>query len=270
MRFGAPIFDKYENAEQWAEIHRKYGYNAAYCPIDSKDRLNLKDEYINVCEKYDILIAEVGAWNNPMSFDEADRKKALENCQDKLYIADEMGAKCCVNIAGNLGEKWDGHSAKNLTKDGFDAVVETTRKIIDAVNPKRTYYTLEMMPWMYPYDENTYIDLIKAIDRKHFAVHLDIVNTINSPQRYYSIPSIIKSCFAKLGGYIKSIHVKDIIMTQDMTTHLNEIMVGRGNFDYKCLIDEVKKLDKRIPLLLEHLSTKEEYLEAGDYLKKFF
>ena len=270
MRFGAPIFDKYENAEEWATVHKKYGYNAAYCPINDKEQLHLKDEYIRACEKYDIIIAEVGAWSNPMSLDADNKKAAIEHCQNRLYVADEMGANCCVNIAGNLGESWDGHSAKNLTETAFDAIVETTREIIDAVKPKRTYYTLEMMPWMYPYDDDTYIALIKAIDREHFAVHLDIANTINSPLRYYSIPKIIKDCFAKLGGYLKSIHVKDITMTQGMTTHINEIILGKGNFDYATLIGEVKKLNADIPLMLEHLATKEEYLEAGNHLQKFF
>jgi sugar phosphate isomerase/epimerase len=269
MRFGAPIFDKYENAEEWASAHKKYGYNAAYCPIGA-DRLDLKDEYISAAEKHDIIIAEVGAWSNPVSLNSGDRKKAVEHCKTQLNLADEIGANCCVNIAGNLGDPWDGHSPDNFTQKAFDLIVETTRDIIDSVNPKRTFYTIEMMPWMYPYDEESYLDLIRAIDRRQFAVHLDVVNTINSPVKYYNTPGIIKSCFAKLGGYIKSIHVKDIIMSQTMTTHLDEIIVGKGNFCHKTLIEEVSKYDKNIPMMLEHLSTKEEYIEAGEYIKKLF
>ena len=269
MRFGAPVFDECKNAEEWASAHKKYGYNAAYCPI-GRDRLDLKDEYIKAAEKYDILIAEVGAWSNPMALNPDERKKALEHCKNQLYLADEIGANCCVNIAGNLGERWDGHSEENFTKKAFDLIVETTRDIIDSVKPKRTYYTLEMMPWMYPYDEESYLELIKAIDRKHFAAHLDTVNIINSPLKYYNTPNVIKNCFAKLGGYIKSIHVKDIIMAQDMTTHLSEIIAGKGNFSHKVLVEEVKRLDENIPMMLEHLSSKEEYMEAGEYFTKYF
>jgi L-ribulose-5-phosphate 3-epimerase UlaE len=127
-----------------------------------------------------------------------------------------------------------------------------------------------MMPWMYPVDEDSYLELIKAVDRDRFAVHLDIVNTINSPVKYYTTQNIIKSCFAKLGKYIKSVHVKDIFMSQDMTVHLSEIIAGKGNFDHKCLIGEIRKTDENIPLMLEHLGTKEEYTEAGDYIKSLF
>ena len=270
MRLGAPIFDKYESGGEWALLHQKYGYRAAYSPISSKNELHKKEEFIKAAEKYDIIIAEVGAWSNPVSLNPDERKKNIEHCKNQMFVADEVGAECCVNIAGNLGDIWDGHSDKNFIKEAFDLIVETTRDIIDSVKPKRTYYTLEMMPWMYPYDEDSYLDLIKAIDREHFAAHLDIVNTINSPLKYYSTPDIIKSCFSKLGKYIKSIHVKDIFMSQSMTVHLSEVIAGKGNFNHKCLIDEVRKLNENIPLMLEHLSTKEEYLEAGDYIKKLW
>ena len=64
-------------------------------------------------------------------------------------------------------------------------IVETIRSIIDAVKPTRTFFTLETMPWAYPDSPDTYLRLFKAIDRKQFAVHLDPVNLVCSPQRYY-------------------------------------------------------------------------------------
>ena len=270
MRFGAPIFDKYESAEEWALLHKKYGYNAAYSPINDKSGLDRKDEFINAAEKYDIIIAEVGAWSNPMSPDPAERKKAIEYCKNQLFVADEIGARCCVNISGNVGEKWDGHSSRNFTKETFEQIVETTRNIIDSVKPKRTFYTLEMMPWMYPHNQRSYLNLVHAIARERFAVHLDLVNIIKSPVRYYDTANITKACFKKLGRFVKSIHVKDIFMSQELTTHLSEVIPGKGNFDNKCLIEEVRRRNEDIPLMLEHLSSKEEYIEAGDYIKGLF
>ena len=270
MRLGAPIMEKIETPEEWVYVHQKYGYRAAYCPINQVDELDTKKDFIRAAEKHDIIFAEIGAWCNPMSLNPEERKKAIDYCKERLFIADESNTKCCVNITGNQGEPWDGHSDKNFTKEAFDLVVETTRDIIDSVKPKRTYYTVEMMPWMYPYDEDSYLDLIKAIDREHFAVHLDIVNIITSPMKYYNTTAVTKSCFNKLGKYIKSIHVKDITMSQKMTVHLDEIIPGKGNFNHKCLIEEVRKLDENIPLMLEHLSTREEYIEAGEYIKSLF
>ena len=270
MRLGAPVMNGIETPEEWVSYHQKYGYRAAYSPIHHIDEIKTKKDFIKAAKKHDILLAEIGAWSNPMSPDETVRKKAVEHCKQQLFIADETDTICCVNIAGNLGEPWDGHSHKNFTNEAFEQIVETTRDIIDSVKPKRAFYTLEMMPWMYPYDAESYLELIKCIDRKQFAVHLDIVNVITSPILYYNTPELIKNCFAKLGKYIKSIHVKDITLSQRLTVHLDEALPGKGNFDHKCLIEEVRKLDENIPLLLEHLSTQEEYIEAGEYIKSLF
>ena len=48
-------------------------------------------------------------------------------------------------------------------------IVETTRQIIDAVKPTRTYYTLETMPWAYPDSARSYAQLLEAIDRPRLA-----------------------------------------------------------------------------------------------------
>ena len=267
MRLGAPAPKRIQTPEEWVAYHQKHGYRAAYSPIHSIVELDTKKDFLKAAREHDILLAEIGAWSNPMSPDPGVRKKAIEHCKQQLFIADESNTICCVNIAGNLGQPWDGHSHKNFTSEAFEQIVETTRDIIDSVKPKRAFYTLEMMPWMYPNDADSYLRLIKAIDRKQFAVHLDIVNIIASPAMYYSIPAVIKDCFAKLGTFIKSIHVKDIAMSQKMTVHLDEVMPGQGNFDHKCMIEEVRRLDENIPLLLEHLSSEEEYVQAGEYIK---
>ena len=91
---------------------------------------------------------------------------------EDLEIANRVGAKCCVNIAGSRGDKWDGPHQDNMTEDTFTLIVDTVRTIIDSVKPKRTFYTLEPMPWIHPYDPDSYLRLIKAIDRPEFGVHL--------------------------------------------------------------------------------------------------
>ncbi len=48
-----------------------------------------------------IIIAEVGAWSNPMSTDPEEARAALAKCQTQLALAEEIGARCCVNISGS-------------------------------------------------------------------------------------------------------------------------------------------------------------------------
>ena len=252
--------------DAWAEAVRKAGYRAVYCPVgEDADDSEIK-AYAHAARQADITIAEVGVWNNPLSPDEQTREKALKKCKKSLVLAEKIGAKCCVNISGSRGEKWDGPHPDNFTTETFDLIVESVRNIIDDVKPSRSFYTLETMPWMYPDSADSYLDLVKAIDRTGFAVHLDPVNLICSPQKYFGNIALIRECFEKLGPYIKSCHAKDIILEEQLTVHLNEVRPGLGGVDYKVLLAEMNKLDTIMPLMLEHLDAEEDYRLAANYI----
>jgi len=267
MRLGGPLFEDCSNPDLWLAALKRAGYSAAYCPVNNSQSDDVIQDYAKAAKAAGVVIAEVGAWSNPMSPDEETRRAAILNCQNQLALADKVGARCCVNISGSRGEQWDGPHPDNLTDETFDMIVETVRTIIDAVKPTRTFYTLETMPWMYPDSPDSYLRLIKAIDREHSAAHFDPVNLICSPQRYYSTGAIIRECFAKFGQYIQSCHAKDIILSNSLTTHLDEIRPGLGNLDYPVFLKELNKLDPDTPLMAEHLATEEDYDLAINHIR---
>ncbi len=266
LRFGGPTFEKYDSPDGWVNVVKKLGYNAAYCPVGAGEKDDLVNAYARAAKKADIIIAEVGAWSNPISPDEKTRREALAKCRRQLALAERIGANCCVNISGSRGERWDGPSEENLTEDTFDMIVETTRAIIDDVKPTRTYFTLETMPWAYPDSPDSYLRLLKAIDRRRFAVHLDPVNLICSPQRYFKNGQLIRECFRKLGPYIKSCHAKDILLSLKLMTHLDEVRPGLGGLDYATFLRELSKFPNT-PLMLEHLPNAEEYRLAATHIR---
>ena len=206
MRLGGPVFGTYSDPGGWIACIRKHGYRAVW-PPKAEQTPEALASYAEAARKHDIVIAEVGAWSNPLSADADERKQAVKKCEDCLALADAIGARCCVNIAGSRGKKWDGPDPRNLDDDTFDLIVQGVRGIIDAVKPKRTFYTLETMPWIFPDSADSYLRLIKAIDRKQFAAHYDPVNVVNSPARYFRTGAMIREAFAKLGPYIKALPV---------------------------------------------------------------
>jgi sugar phosphate isomerase/epimerase len=265
MRLGGPVFPEKLDPESWVEEHRRWGYGAAYCPpIEVESDI---PAFVRAAQGANLLIAEVGVWNNPLSPFEAERKNAIRVCQEKLDLADRIGAACCVNISGSRGQRWDGPHPDNLTEETFNLIVETVREIIDAVKPTRTFYTLETMPWMYPDSVESYNYLLAAIDRPSFGVHFDPVNLISSPQRYYSNAKLVREFISTLGAHIKSVHAKDIRLDDSLTTHLNEVRPGLGNLNYHVLLQELNKLGSDFPAMLEHLSTAEEYRHAVVYIR---
>ncbi|MES2460533.1 MAG: TIM barrel protein [Armatimonadota bacterium] len=268
MRLGGHIEGKFETPEDWVAAVQAKGYRAAYCPVgDGADDATIR-AYADAARASDIVIAEVGAWSNPVSPDPEIRSAAIAKCQLGLALADKIGALCCVNISGSRGPIWDGPDPQNLTPETFDRIVETVREIIDAVQPERAFYTLETMPWMYPDSVESYRDLLNAIDRRQFAVHLDPVNLICSPQRYFANGALIRDCFEILGPFIKGCHAKDITLSPKLTTHLDEVRPGLGALDYRVLLQEMTKLDPDTPLMLEHLPTQEEYTLAAQYVRR--
>jgi sugar phosphate isomerase/epimerase len=266
LRLGGPTFEKYADPEGWVQVLKKLGYRAAYCPVGAKAPDDVVKAYARAAQKADIIIAEVGAWSNPISPDEKTRRAALEKCRTQLALADRIGARCCVNISGSRGKQWDGPSPQNFADETFDMIVQTTRAIIDEVRPTRTYFALETMPWAYPDSPDSYLRLLKAIDRKRFAAHLDPVNLVCSPQRYFANGDLIRECFRKLGPYIKSCHAKDIILRTKLTTHLDEIRPGLGGLDYAAYLTELSKIPGT-PLMLEHLKSAEEYRLAAEHVR---
>lgn len=266
VRLGGPVFDEYNSPEEWVSALRRLQYSAAYCPVGLDADLATIRAYERAAKDSDIIIAEVGAWSNPISPNDTERKNAIQKCKDSLQLAEAIGAKCCVNISGSRGKNWAGHHPDNFTTETFDMIVEVTQEIIDTVNPRRTYFTLETMPWAYPDSPDSYVELIEAIDRRHFAVHLDPVNMVCSPQRYYGNAELIRESFRRLGPWLKSCHGKDILLGDNLTTHLDEVRPGTGGIDYAVFLDELGKF-RDVPLMLEHLPNAVEYQKAADYVR---
>jgi len=267
IRLGGPVPGNFSDPSEWVKAVKSLKYSAAYCPVQPGASGELIRSFRDEAKKSNILIAEVGAWSNTLDLNETVRKEAIKKNIAALQLADEIGAGCCVNISGARGEIWDGPYAGNYAKETFDLIVETVRYIIDQVKPVNAFYTLEPMPYMLPDSPETYLKLIKAIDRKQFAAHLDPVNMISSPQKYYNNGAFIKECFTKLGPYIKSIHAKDITILPKLTLHLDECRPGLGSVDYTVFLQEASKL-KDIPFMLEHLEKQMDYKLAADYVRQ--
>lgn len=268
IRLGAPVFRKEDDPEKLALAHRELGYSAAYCPnvsLNDKERIKAVR---SAFEKHNVVIAEVGRWCNLLDPDAEKRKKNLQIVTEGLALAEEIGALCCVDIAGSFNPKvWFGPHPENFSKTFFDAAVENARKIIDAVKPTRAKFCYEMMGWAIPESPDRYLKLLKAVDRKQFAVHLDICNLINSPEKFYNNTDLINECFDKLGKWIVSSHAKDLTWDVEMNVHFREVIPGTGSVDYKTWLKRLAQLSHTPPLMIEHLASEKEYLQARDFIK---
>jgi len=260
LRLGAPVSVPGDDPEALARAHREKGYRAAYCPnVRLDDAARLRDT-VAAFARHDVVIAEVGRWVNLLDPDAEKRKKNLATVTEGLALAEATGARCCVDIAGSFSPtSWFGPHPENLSPRFFDAAVENARAIVDAVKPKRTTFCYEMMAWSLPDSPDACLRMVKAVDRKAFAVHLDPCNLVNSPTRYYAASELVRECYRKLGPLVASVHAKDLTWDVEMAVHFREVRIGTGSIDYGVLLAEHARHAPGAPLMLEHLPGDAEY-----------
>jgi sugar phosphate isomerase/epimerase len=267
IRLGGPIFNAPEDPEELALAHRKLGYSAAYCPhVHISDAERIRDIRY-AFDKHKVVIAEVGRWCNLMEADPDKRRQNLERVCEGLALADELGALCCVNIAGSFNEQvWFGPHPKNLSQEFFDLAVENARRIIDSVKPKRAKFCYEMMGWALPDSPDSCLEMLRAVNREAFAVHLDPCNLVNSPRRFYENTQLLHECFDKLGPWIVSCHAKDVAWVVEMQVHFREVVIGTGSLDYRTYLERLAALPHQPPLMMEHMAGPDEYEQSKRYI----
>jgi sugar phosphate isomerase/epimerase len=267
MRLGGPVFRACPDPDAWLAEVRRLGWRATLCPLQPGADAATISSFSTAAQHAELVIAEVGAWSNPIANDPAERAAAIAYCQASLQLAEDIGARCCVNLAGSRGTRRNQAHPGNLSPATFELVVASVREIIDAVRPRRSSYALEAMPWLLPDSAEVYLELVRAIDRPGFGVHFDPVNLLNSPRRCFQHRELISDFIARLGPWIRSCHAKDAILRDSPPVCISETRPGQGLLDYPHLLCELDRLGPDMPLILEHLPDEAGYVAAADYIR---
>ena len=272
MRLGGAVFYQGRDPEEYALAHVAKGFGAAICPDwVSLERPEELKAFVQAMKKHDVVIAEVGAWCNPMHPDKEEAKKNRTYMIERLRLAEELQATTCVNILGSkLTENWYGPCREGYSEAFFEEAVENSRYIIDAVKPEHTKLSFEMMPYYFLDGPEAYVRFLKAVNRKEAGVHLDLCNIINCPERFWNNGAYIRHVFDVLREHIVTLHLKDLAVKKDIyTLCFEEVLLGTGEVNYLVLMEELAKLPADTPAMLEHLSTEEEYDRAAAVAVKF-
>jgi sugar phosphate isomerase/epimerase len=268
MRLGGFFDETFSTPDEWITVLQAKGYTAAYSPYRIPPSGKFPSEadllaYHQAAQQAGIVIAEVGAWGrNYVTEDERERNLAIEESITLLRMADTLHARCLVNSSG-----WRRNPAENFSYAIFEQIVATVQTILDAVNPTHTSFTLELTPTIFPHTCDSYLDLLKAVNRAAFGVHFDPVNVMATPYLCYHNAELIEEYVAKLGPHIKSCHAKDAEVMKGMVVHINETRPGLGCLDYPVLIRALNRLDPDMPLMMEHLENNSEYQLAAEYIR---
>ena len=268
MRLGLSSPLAHENAKDWAKRMVELGCRCVNFPIEATAPESVIADYVDAAHDNDLLIAEVGIWRNVLATDRQEREEARARAVRQLKLADEIGALCCANTSGTYGGPvWDGGYRENFSRECREEVIRYTRELLDEVNPKNTKYSIEPMPWMIPTGPDDYLKLLQEVDREGMGVHMDFINMINCPERYFFMDEFMDECFDKLGPLIDSCHLKDIKLLDDLTFQLRETFCGDGIMNMEKYVSLIDKYNPEMPLIIEHLDTDQQYLDSLAYVK---
>ena len=271
MLLGGTVTGEYHSPAEWETLLTASRFRAITAPFTCRTPRQEIEAYCEIIRRHGVRIAEIGVWKNLLDPDPDQAKEAMEFAKGQLALGDELGIPCCVNIAGTSGPAgWDGADPSNYSEETYGRIISDVREILDTVRPSRTDYTLEPMPWMIPDGPDVYLQLIRDVDRPHFAAHMDFVNMICSPRRYLGATAFIEECFRKLAPYIRSTHIKDSAMDLTrLTSFFSECNPGEGGLDYVQILRIIDRyMPKDAPVLLEHMHTFKEYAAAYAYVEK--
>jgi sugar phosphate isomerase/epimerase len=276
MRLGATIDQYFDSSDPEAYLGecQKCGYRSAPCPQVSLRETEKLRFIRDAFSKADVLIGEVQAWVNPLDPRPEKRAENLKRIAESIAIADEIGAACCVTVAGTLDTRdyiaCDTPHPDNFLDSTFDAVIEWVRKILKETRPRRTKLCLEMSPWTPLDGPEVYQKIIEIVQDPALAVHLDPSNAILNTRIFFSTPAHVNHCFDLLGRWIVSAHAKDLYYASVVDLrHVNfvEVIPGRGVLDYRTFLRRGEQVSADLPLIMEHLPRREDYAAGAAYIR---
>ena len=269
MHLGISSSLEHSSPKEWASKHKALGLETVVFPVNCNDGMDTIMAYKKAADEAGLTIAEVGVWRNTLAANPDERKQWIEYAIEQLRMADSIGASCCVNVVGTpYGPRWDGGYRDNFSSELWEMAVGMIRQIIDSARPKHTKFCIESMPWMIPSSPDEYLRLIEDVDRAEFGTHLDVVNMITTPRRYFYNDEFLRECFQKLHGTIVSCHLKDIMLRQEYTFQLQECACGEGTLNIELYTQLANAANPRMPMIIEHLTTDEEYVASVRYVRE--
>jgi sugar phosphate isomerase/epimerase len=286
IKFGGPVFleksspaagageshgSSAEDPVALAREHKRKGFAAAYAPkVDLQDGAKIR-AIRSAFAKEKVMIAEVGFWDNLVDLDLTQRKANRQSMVDALALAEELGARCAIDIFGSYcrGNGNSRHSPENFSEGAFDEAVEMARYFIDAVKPKTAFFVFEIFPFSVVDSPAEIARLIRAVDRRQFGAHLDLVNLVNSPRAYWTSGTLMEESLRLFGDRIVAAHAKDIKLKEPaISVILEEVVAGEGNLDIAAMLRGLDRLPAAIPLMMEHLDSEGQYDQAAAHFRQ--
>ena len=237
-----------------------YGLGAVWASIGAQS----DEECVALGEKaraLDIVLGEVGMWENLLTDDFELRAQRIGKVRDLLRKADLAGVKCVVTLVGTKDPS--GHVLAphpyHYTEACKREFCDIALRILDGLELKTVRYGIE--PWhntffYQPQDIKAFLD---DVGHPALGLHLDQMNMV-SQQYFHDTTALIEKTFDLLADKVWSVHLKDVRCDfNHMFLKWDEVRIGEGVMDYDTYLKGLAALDPDMPCYCEHFKNEGDY-----------
>jgi len=217
-------------------------------------------------EKNDVRVVGLYGYHNIVGPDEAARKRNDQFISLLINNWKRFGSPIISTETGTFNAKSQfADDPKNFTEEGYQAARDALARLAGMAEKTKAVIAIEAY-WR---------NLIGTIDRAERLFH-DVdspaLKLTMDPCNYYKpedlprMKPMLREMFKRVGGRTVLAHAKDVRQTEKGQDHP---AAGRGVLAYPLFLRLLARLDREIPLVLEHL-TLDDVSRARDYVKAQF
>ena len=126
MRLGSPLPRTWDSPAGWVAALRAVASAPPTGRWTTTPTRTSVDAYADAAAAADIVIAEIGAWSNPLSPDDADARRRARALQARGSRSPTAWARAAASTSpARARDTWDGPHPDNLSRDTFALIVDT-------------------------------------------------------------------------------------------------------------------------------------------------
>ncbi len=194
-----------------------------------------------------IKIGLIGAYFNPVHSNKEKVAACKEVFKEYLKYSTLLGCPVVGSETGSFNDdKWT-YNPKNRTEEALNTVIATFRELALYAKEQGVYIGMEGAAGHVCYDVKTLKRAIDGVGEDNVKVIFDLYNylDLSNYDRYFEI---LKEGIKTFAGRILVFHMKDFVIEDGK---IKQVPPGKGNFDYKKILKEIKAYDKDAILVLE-------------------
>ena len=179
---------------------------------------------------------------------------------EAIHSAEALGCQLVLTHAGSLYPNRNTAHPLNWSKEGWTRSVNALKRICKDTAGIKVEIPLEDVisecvntPW-------AHVRIRQDVGDSRIMTGLDVTNQVHSGN-IFRMTELINLNFDLLGDQLSYVHAKDLVWNE-MLPGLNWAMNGTGCMDYETFLVRLSRLGRPMNVLVEFLSTTEEYAQA--------